>query len=432
MSGETYLKREGYKFMKAELLFVGTELLLGEILNTNAQYLSQQLALLGIDVYYQQVVGDNYDRARAVFRQAVERSDVVIASGGLGPTMDDITRDVAADVAGRPLELNAPILTELKAWFGRRGRAMPESNGRQAMVPQGATVVPNDRGTAPGLIIPCDGSKAIVLLPGPPNEFRPMFERQVIPFLTAQMGGTPLALVTRTLRFIDIGESAMEEALKDLIVAQTDPSIAPYAKTGEVHLRLATKAATQEEGLARILPVEQAIRDRLGRHIYGIDGTSLEQAVGGLLKERQLKVTAAESCTGGLIAKRITDIPGSSAYFDFGFVTYSNAAKMQMLMVPEATLAAHGAVSEEVAAVMARGALAAAGADVAVAVSGVAGPDGGTPEKPVGTVCFGLAARGGAVTTKTIHLWGSRTDIRDRTATHALAMIRRHLLGQPV
>lgn len=419
--------------MKAELIFVGTELLLGEILNTNAQYLSEQLALLGIDVYYQQVVGDNFDRARAVFAQALDRADVIIASGGLGPTMDDITREVAADVAGLPLELDRQIEAELRAWFERRGRQMSENNSRQAMVPRGATVLPNDRGTAPGLILPAgaNGSKAIVLLPGPPIELRPMFERQVVPFLTAQIGGAPLSLVTRALRFIDIGESQLEDALKDLIAAQGDPSIAPYAKTGEVHLRLATKAATAEEGLARIAPVEQAIRDRVGKHIYGLNNTSLEQAVGDLLKERGLKATTAESCTGGLIAKRLTDVPGSSAYFDYGFVTYSNEAKRKLLGVPAETLAQHGAVSEPVVVAMAQGALAAAGADVAVAVSGIAGPDGGTAEKPVGTVCIALAAKD-HITARTLQLWGSRQDIRERTATHALAMIRRYVLGQKV
>lgn len=451
MSGETYLVEStgaGGNAVKAELIFVGTELLLGEILNTNAQYLSEQLALLGIDAYYQQVVGDNFERARAVFAQALDRADVIIASGGLGPTMDDITREVAADVAGLPLELDRAIEADLRAWFERRGRKMSENNARQAMVPKGATVLPNDRGTAPGLILPCGparsaapgllppndpsgDAKAIILLPGPPIELRPMFERQVVPFLTAQMGGAPLSLVTRTLRFIDIGESQLEDTLKDLIAAQGDPSIAPYAKTGEVHLRLATKAATAEEGLARIAPVEQAIRDRVGQHIYGLNNTSLEQAVGELLKERGLKATTAESCTGGLTAKRITDVPGSSAYFDFGFVTYSNEAKMKLLGVPAETLTQHGAVSEPVVIAMAQGALAAAGADVAVAVSGIAGPDGGTTDKPVGSVCIALAAKD-HITARTLQLWGSRQDIRERTATHALAMIRRYVLGQKV
>lgn len=424
--------------MNAELVFVGTELLLGEILNTNAQYMSEQLALLGIDVFHQQTVGDNAERLAAVFGQALGRSDVVIASGGLGPTMDDITREVAAEVTGRPLELNQELLQELQAWFAGRGRSMPENNVRQVMVPRGATVLRNDRGTAPGLIIPAPGGKAIILLPGPPMELRPMFERQVIPYLTSQAGGQPLALVTRVLRFVDVGESAMEEALRDLIESQRDPSIAPYAKLAECHLRLATKAASPEAGLARIAPVEAEIRRRLGQHIYGTDTTPLEQAVGALLAERGLKLTTAESCTGGLIAKRITDTAGSSAYFEYGFTTYSNEAKVKLLGVPEAVLAQHGAVSEPVVQAMSEGALGQAGADVAVSVSGIAGPGGGTEQKPVGTVCFGLAARGdgsglpGGVWSRTVKLWGSRADVRERSAVFALAMVRRYLLGQKV
>ncbi|MFZ5823988.1 MAG: competence/damage-inducible protein A [Bacillota bacterium] len=417
--------------MIAELLFVGTELLLGEILNTNARYLSERLALLGIDVYYQTTVGDNAERMRGVFRQALSRADVVIASGGLGPTMDDITRDIAAEVAGRPLQLDPALVAELETWFTSRGRTMAENNKRQCQVPDGATVLKNDRGTAPGLIIPVDGAKAIILLPGPPIELQPMFERQVIPYLTSRLGGVPLALVSRTLRFIDIGESTLEDAIKDLMTNQSDPTIAPYAKTGEVHLRLATKAPDQETGLARIAPVEAEIRARLGKHLYGINGVSLEEAVGELLKERKLTLSLAESCTGGLVAKRITDIAGSSAYFTAGFTTYANEAKVKFLGVPEALIAQHGAVSEEVAQAMARGALERATADVAVGISGIAGPGGGTPEKPVGTVCIALAAREG-VWSRTFQLWGSRADVRERASVHALAMVRRYLLGQTV
>lgn len=417
--------------MRAELLFVGTELLLGEILNTNAQFLSERLALLGVDVYHQVTVGDNWERLSAAVRTALSRADVVITSGGLGPTMDDITREVTAEVTGRPLELDQALLAELESWYAQRARTMPPNNVRQVMVPRGATVLRNDRGTAPGLIVPAEGGKAVILLPGPPIELRPMFERQVIPYLTGRMGGRPLSLVSRVLRFIDIGESALEEQLKDLIEGQTDPSIAPYAKTGEVHIRVATKAPDQATGLARIEPVVEEIRRRVGQHLYGYDSTSLEQAVGELLKERRLTVTTAESCTGGLIAKRLTDVPGSSAYVGQGYITYSNRAKAELLGVPEALLLQHGAVSEPVVAAMAEGALKRAGADVAVAVSGIAGPDGGTPEKPVGTVCFGLAAAAGTWT-RTVQLWGSRADVRDRSATAALAMIRRHLLGQKV
>lgn len=424
--------------MIAEFLFVGTELLLGEILNTNAQYLSERLALLGIDVYYQTTVGDNPDRMRGVFRQALSRADVVIASGGLGPTMDDITRDIAAEVTDRPLQLDLALVAELEAWFTGRGRTMAENNKRQCLVPDGATVLKNDRGTAPGLIIPADGGKAIILLPGPPIELRPMFERQVIPYLTGRLGGVPLALVSQTLRFVDIGESSLEDALKDLMTHQTDPTIAPYAKTGEVHLRLATKAPDTETGLARIAPVEAEIRARLGQHLYGVNGVSLEEAVGVLLRERGLTLTLAESCTGGLVSQRITNVAGSSAYFTMGFATYANEAKVKFLGLPEELLAEHGAVSEPVAQAMAQGALERAGADVAVAISGVAGPGGGTPEKPVGTVCFALAGRGAkaglpaGVWSRTIQLWGSRADVRERASVHALAMVRRYLLGQRV
>lgn len=423
--------------MIAELVFVGTELLLGEILNSNAQFMSQRLALLGIDVFHQQVVGDNAQRLRGVLREALSRSDVVITSGGLGPTMDDITRDIAAEVAGRPLEVNQKLLAELKDWFAQRGRVMTENNVRQAMVPRGAQVLPNDRGTAPGLIIPTSADKVIIVLPGPPNEFRPMFEQQVIPYLTHRMGGTALSLVSRTLRFIDIGESSLEDALKDLIGSQKDPSIATYAKLGEVHLRLATKAPDAAAGMARIARVEAEIRRRVGKHIYGVDDTRLEEAVGQLLKERQIHVTLAESCTGGLVAKRLTDIPGSSAYLEFGFVTYSNEAKQKLLGVPGPLLAEHGAVSEPVVRAMAAGALERSGADVALAVSGIAGPDGGTPEKPVGTVWFGLAARGAAglpagVWAFVQHMQGSREDVRERSATVALASLRRYLLGQAI
>ncbi|MBP2016888.1 nicotinamide-nucleotide amidase [Symbiobacterium terraclitae] len=428
--------------MNAELVFVGTELLLGEILNTNAQYLSQQLSLLGVDVYHQQVVGDNAARLRAVLTQALGRADLVIACGGLGPTDDDITREVAAEVAGRALKLDEGLLRGLEAWFATRGRKMTENNRRQCMVPEGAKVLPNDRGTAPGLIIPAPGGKEIVLLPGPPGELQPMFARHVVPYLTARNGGRPMRLVTRTLRFVGIGESALADGLKDLLAGQTDPTIAPYAKTAEVHLRLATRAADQAEGLARIAPVEAEIRARFGRFLYGTDDEDLAAAVGRLLADRGLTLATAESCTGGLVAKRITDVAGSSAYFRMGFVTYASEAKERFLGVPADLIAAHGVVSEPVALAMAQGALERAGADVAVAITGVAGPGGGTPETPVGTVCFGLAARGGAedgrgagalpggAWTERLWLHGDREGVRERAAVHALAMVRRYLTGQ--
>lgn len=421
--------------MIAELLFVGTELLLGEILNTNAQYMSQKLALIGVDVYYQTTVGDNPERLAGVLTQALSRADVVITCGGLGPTMDDITRDMVAAVTGRPLETDPAALAELESWFQGRGAQMTANNARQAMVPQGATVLTNDRGTAPGLIVPAEGARSVILLPGPPNEFRPMFDNQVIPYLTSRMGGRPLTLVSRTLRFIDIGESAMENALADLIMAQQDPNIAPYAKLGECHLRLSTKAPDAETGLAKIEPVEAEIRRRLGEYLYSAENESLEEAVGRLLRERGLWLTVAESCTGGLLGARITDVPGSSDYFATGYLTYSNEAKMSLLGLPAEILAAHGAVSAETVKAMAEGALARSGASVAVAISGVAGPGGGTETKPVGTVYLGLAGRPagdlpGGTWARKLQLWGSRQDVRSRSATAALAMVRRYLLGQ--
>lgn len=421
--------------MRAELLFVGTELLLGEILNTNAQYLSQQLANLGIDLYYQSVVGDNWERIAGSLRQALERSDVVITSGGLGPTEDDITREVTAEVTGRPLALDEGWKAFLESFYASRKRPMPQNNLRQAMVPAGATILHNDRGTAPGLIVPADGGKAVVLLPGPPNELLPLFEHQVIPYLTNRLGGQPLTLVTRTLRIVELGESALMERLAPLVDGQTDVTIAPYAKLAECHLRLATKAATVEEGLAKIAPVEAQVRDLVGQYVYGLDATSLEAAVGELLRSKGLQLALAESCTGGLIAQRVTAIAGSSDYFGFGFTTYANAAKEQLLGVDTATLAEHGAVSEEVAAQMAAGALRASGADVALSVTGIAGPGGGSEAKPVGMVCFGLAATGkdglpAGTWTKTAKFWGSRDDVRNRAAQAALAWIRRYCLGQ--
>ncbi|BDG60529.1 competence/damage-inducible protein A [Caldinitratiruptor microaerophilus] len=419
--------------MRAELVFVGTELLLGEILNTNAQYLSRRLAELGVDVYYQVTVGDNPERLEGALRQAIGRADVVLTSGGLGPTDDDLTREVAAALSGRPLREDPAVLAEIAAWFERAGRPMTANNRRQAMVPEGATVLPNPVGTAPGLIVPVGEPRqpggeppALVLMPGPPPELTRMFEDHVVPYLTRRMGGTPLRLFTRTLRFCGIGESALADAVQDILAAQTDPTIAPYAKPGEVHLRLATKAADAAIAEARFAPVVEAIRQRVGQHLFGTDETTLEQAVGDLLRQRGWTLALAESCTGGLVAKRITDVPGSSAYFLAGYVTYSNAAKMDVLGVPAETLAQHGAVSEATVRAMAEGARRRSGATVAVSVSGIAGPGGGTPEKPVGTVWIGLAYPGG-VRARQFLFRGSRDHIRQVTAQYALAYLWAHL-----
>lgn len=413
--------------MKAELVFVGTELLLGQILNTNAQYISRRLADLGVDNYYQTVVGDNWERLAQVLRQALDRSDLVITSGGLGPTLDDITKEVAAEVLGLPLELHQPSLEHLEAFFRRRGREMTENNRKQAMMPRGARVLPNPPGTAPGMIAERDG-KAIAVLPGPPNEMQPMFESGVVPYILEKTGARPLTLVTRTLRFSGIGESALESKLRYLMEQQIDPTVAPYAKLGEVHLRLATKAATREEGLRRLEPLEAEIRARAGRYLYGYDDEPLEGAVGRLLREKGQTVAVAESCSGGILAKRLTDLPGSSDYFLLGAVTYANEAKQAVLGVPPEMLKEHGAVSEPVARAMAEGVRRLAQADWSLSITGIAGPSGGTESKPIGTVWFGLSGPDGTETW-TEQLWGSRDDIRRRSAQTSLTHLWQRLSG---
>lgn len=412
--------------MVVELVFVGTELLLGEILNTNARFLGQQLGAMGLDCYFHVTVGDNSGRLAGVLRTALNRSDVVITSGGLGPTLDDLTREVAAEVAGKPLQLNEAVLEGIQGFFERLGRKMTDNNQRQAMVPEGARVLPNRVGTAPGLIIPA-AEKALILLPGPPRELQPMFSDSVLPYLEERRGGVPLSIVSRTLKFCGIGESAVEDRLLDLVQNQTDPNIAPYAKLGEVHLRLSTKAPSAATGLERIAPVEKQIRDRLGDFIFGVDEDTLEQAVGSLLRDRKLTVALAESCTSGLVGQRITTVAGSSDYFLGSAVVYADTAKIALLGVSPELLAGFGAVSEEVARAMAQGARQVFGADMALSVTGIAGPGGGSPGKPVGTVCFGLATTEGTLSKRALFR-GSRADIRERSAQEALVMMRNHLV----
>lgn len=314
--------------MIAETVFVGTELLLGQIVNTNAAYLGEHLSMLGIDSYYQSVVGDNPGRLTASLERALERSDVVIASGGLGPTMDDLTRETAAELTGRPLQFDPEIWQRIT---GRRRGPMPENMRRQAMVPVGATVLPNDVGSAPGLAIPAlDGRKLIILLPGPPHELQPMFERYAIPLLLARLGERT-SLVSRTLRFCDIGESALEEQLKDLVANQKDPTLATYAKPGDVHLRISTKASSRDEGMKRILLLENEIRARVGQCIYGVDETTLEQAVGQLLQRLGWRVAIVDAQGGGTLAARLTEPVGSDTWFAWGLATTSCAQAALLL-----------------------------------------------------------------------------------------------------
>lgn len=411
--------------MVGEIVAVGTELLLGQILNTNARYLSQALARLGIDVYHQSVVGDNRARAAAVLRQALGRADLVITSGGLGPTEDDLTREAVADALGVGLEENREARAVVESYFRRRGRAAPAGNRRQWTLPAGARALANPNGSAPGFILEKDG-RLVVCLPGPPGELQPMMEAEVIPLLAAHPGRRGTVIVSRVLHLGGIGEAAAEERVADLL-AGTNPTVAPYAHPGQVDLRLTAKAATEEAARALLAPLEAAVRARLGRHLFGADDETLEAVVGERLRSRGLTLALAESCTGGMVAERITRVAGSSDYFLLGAVTYANSAKERLLGVPAETLRRHGAVSRETALAMAEGARRCGGASVAVSITGIAGPAGGTPEKPVGTVYFGLAAPEG-------RWWrrgafpGDRETIRRWSAQTALYFLYSYLL----
>jgi nicotinamide-nucleotide amidase len=408
--------------MVAEILSVGTELLLGQIVDTNSVFLSKTLAALGIDLYRRATVGDNEARLVQALREAAARADVIVTIGGLGPTQDDLTKEAVALAFEDELVLDADAADHLRALFARRGVTMPESNLRQAMIFRSGRGIPNPNGTAPGAILEKDG-KLVFCLPGPPREFIPMVESAVIPTLMQRLGGERTILRSRVLRTIGIGESAMEERVQELL-ASTNPTIAPLAHVGEAHLRLTARARSEEEALALIEPLEREVRSRLGVHVYGVDDTSLEQAVIGLLKERGETLAVAESCTGGSLGGRLTAIAGSSAVFLGGIISYSNAAKQALLGVPEALLATDGAVSAPVAEAMARGARERLGADIAVSVTGVAGPDGGTPEKPVGLVYLGLSDRAGERSQRYLFM-GGRADVRARSILMALDWVRR-------
>lgn len=407
--------------MQAELIMVGTELLLGEVVDTNATFLARNLADLGIDVFYKSTVGDNFERVSGVLLQALGRSDVMIISGGLGPTDDDLTREIVSQITGRPLVVDEGVLGDIEDWFAQRysHSAMPAHNRKQALFPSGSQIIPNPVGTAPGFCLEKDG-KMIIALPGVPQELQAMFSASVAPVLKQRNSGQ--VLVTRNLHFVGIGESSLEELLADLLSEQTNPTLALYASGGTVRVRMAMKADTQEAGLELISPLEQEIRLRTKDYLYGTDGESLEQVVAQILLDRQLKLALAESCTGGLIGHRLTSVPGSSGFLNRGYVVYSNQAKMEDLGVKQTTLNRFGAVSEQTAREMAEGARLRAGADFGLAVTGIAGPGGGTPAKPVGLVYISLASSGDTIVQQ--HLWkGTREQIKNRTALMALRLL---------
>lgn len=410
------------KLAVCELISVGTEILLGDILNTDAQYLSIELAKLGISVIHQSTVGDNRERLLAQLDEAAKRSDIIILSGGLGPTPDDLTKEVCCEFFGMEMFLHEPTVEKIKKYFSSKGIEMAQNNLKQAMLPKDCVIFPNDNGTAPGMAIEKDGVH-ILVLPGPPRELKPMFQNCAVPYL---MQFSDRIIVSHNIRTFGIGESSMAEKFNDLFDAQ-NPTVAPYAKDGEALLRVTAMAKTKEDAESLCEPIIEEIKKRLDAYVYGVDYNCIEEAAVGMLKEHHLKVATAESCTGGLIAKRITDVPGASEVFECGIISYANGIKHKVLGVSEDDLNKYGAVSEPVAKQMAQGALKVSGADIAVSVTGIAGPDSDSTGKPVGLVYIGLADKENVWVRK---IRTSRTDRsynRYVSASNALDMIRLYI-----
>lgn len=408
--------------MNAEILAVGTEILLGDIVNTNAQYIAQGLAELGIDVFYQTVVGDNPDRMKTAMNIAFERADIIITTGGLGPTGDDLTKEIGAEYFGRKLILDEKALDRIKKFFDKMKIPMTDNNVKQAMVPVNSTVMYNENGTAPGIIIE-DNNKILIMMPGPPKEMKPMFSKQVKPYLASKQNHT---LVSRTLRIAGVGESAMESMVRDMIDRQSNPTIAPYAKDTESILRITASAKTTEEAEKIIEPIAEEIYRRFGDSVYAEGETSIQETVAKILIDKKVTIAVAESCTGGLVAAKLIEYPGISEVLLEGAVTYSNEAKKRRLGVKDETLSAYGAVSAETAAEMAKGIAMTSGADIGVSTTGVAGP-GPSEGKPEGLVYVGVYM-GGKSYVKELHLAGKRNVIRERAAYSALDFLRRKLI----
>ncbi len=425
---------------KAEILSVGTELLLGQILNTNSQFLSSGLAEIGIDCYFHTTVGDNKKNISACLQAALNRSDVVIITGGLGPTADDLTCETIAEFFSTPLILDSATLEKIAAFFEQRGIPMAQSNCKQALRPQGADILPNPRGTAPGIIWRLTGSllsaagvchperdRYLLTFPGVPAEMKSMWRETAAPFLARTFG--PGVVWSLDLKHYGIGESTLAEKYAHLLDL-SNPTVAPLAGTGECRLRVTAKAATEEQAMALAAPVIAEIREESKELLYGEGDDTLESAIGRLLVEQHFTVALAESCTGGLVSKRLTDIPGSSRYVKLNIVTYSNEAKAQLLNIDEKLLSTDGAVSAACAEAMAEGMHHISGCDIALSITGIAGPDGGSKDKPVGLVYFALSDRESTRSVKKVYpATLTRADIRFRAASDALNLLRLHLLG---
>lgn len=410
--------------MDAEILAVGTELLMGQIANTNAQYISQKLNTIGVNVYYHSVVGDNPTRLKAALKLALERVDVVIMTGGLGPTQDDLTKETVAQMFEEKLVLHDESLQKIEEYFKRVNRPMAKNNIKQAYLPENCIVVENNNGTAPGCIIE-KGNKIVIMLPGPPSEMRPMIDDTVIPYFEEK---SPEKIFSKYLRVFGVGESLLEEKIIDLIDNQSSVTIATYAKEGEVTVRITTKSNDTSLAQKELNSIEQEIVKILGDSVYSNEDKELYEVAAELLLEKKVSIAFAESCTGGLISSVITDVPGISAVFDRTVVSYSNKSKVESLGVKQETLDKYGAVSRETAIEMAEGIRRVAGTDLGLSVTGIAGPDGGTEEKPVGLVYVALADKSGTKC-KELKLSGNRKRVRNSTMLNAFDMIRRLLMN---
>lgn len=410
--------------VNAEIISVGSELLLGQICNTNAQFLSKELAILGINVYYHTGVGDNPERLKKIITQAQERSDLIILTGGLGPTKDDLTKDVLAELLNTKLVYNQEALNSIEAYFKRVNRIMTENNRKQALVIKDSHVLVNKTGMAPGMAYSHEG-KIYILLPGPPKELQPMFLDEVRPFLHEQ-GIISNFILSRVLRFYGIGEAQLEADIEDLIDSQTNPSIAPLAGDGEVTLRLTAKSKTEKESEKLLDEMEKTILDRVGRYFYGYDNTSLPIEVSKLLSKKNLRLACAESLTGGLFAQLLTQVSGAGMIFNGGIVSYTNEVKNKVLNVPQKILDEEGAVSSECAEAMAENVRKILNADIGISFTGVAGPTK-SEGKEVGTVFIGISFKNEETVIYPLNLIGSRDAIRSRSAYNGFYYLLKHL-----
>ncbi len=409
--------------MNAEIISIGTELLLGHILNTNAAYLSHKLAELGIDLYYQTSVGDNTKRLEECIRRSAGRSDIVIMTGGLGPTVDDITVEALSRIGGEKTVLNRTVLKDLRSYFALKKLKIPPGSMRQAYIPRGARWVRNKVGTAPGLMIGCRDA-LLIALPGPPRELIPMFEGSVIPFLKKKFGVKSIIL-TRTVKTTGLAESQVNHKVRDLLMLGPKVTVGIYARLGEVDLKITAKEKDAVSARRAISRVERIVRRRLGGFVFGCDEDTLEGADAKILTGKRVMIAVAESCTGGLVSHRLTNVSGSSRFFLMGAISYSNSAKANILGVREESLKAHGAVSGQVAREMASGVRRLASADIGVGITGIAGPTGGTRKKPVGLVYVAFASDRTKIV-REFRFKGSREEIKYQTSQVALNLIRRN------